>query len=82
MPFEVFEKLTSACFIQISRETILLRVNNIHKNVRHNCVLTYVYSEQSTDKFPCFVIKQLLDEAEHDIKNYSDRSQCYLPKRS
>jgi hypothetical protein len=26
--------------------------------------------------------KQLLDEAEHDIKNYSDRGQCYLPKRS
>jgi hypothetical protein len=23
-----------------------------------------------------------LDEAEHDIKNYSDRGQCYLPKRS
>jgi hypothetical protein len=22
--------------------------------------------------------KQLLDEAEHDIKNYSDRGQCYL----
>jgi hypothetical protein len=28
------------------------------------------------------IIKQLLDEAEHDIKNYSDRGQCYLPKRS
>jgi hypothetical protein len=27
-------------------------------------------------------IKQLLDEAEHDIKNYSDRGQYYLPKRS
>ncbi len=27
-------------------------------------------------------IKQLLDEAEHDIKNYSERGQCYLPKRS
>ena len=26
--------------------------------------------------------KQLLDEAEHYIKNYSDRGQCYLPKRS
>ena len=41
---EVFEKLTSACFIQISQETILLRINNIHKNVRDNCSLTYVYS--------------------------------------
>jgi hypothetical protein len=26
--------------------------------------------------------KQLLDEAEHDIKNYSDQGQCYLPKRN
>ena len=24
--------------------------------------------------------KQLLDETEHDIKNYPDRGQCYLPK--
>jgi hypothetical protein len=26
--------------------------------------------------------KQLLDEAEHDIKNYSDLGQCYLAKRN
>jgi hypothetical protein len=33
--FEVFEKLTSAYFIQISRETIhYVFSNNIHKNVR------------------------------------------------
>ncbi len=25
--------------------------------------------------------KQLLDEANHDIKNYTDRGQCCLPKR-
>ena len=25
-------------------------------------------------------IKQLLDEAEHDIKNHPDRGQSYLPK--
>ena len=25
-------------------------------------------------------IKQLLDEADHEIKNYPDRSQCYLQK--
>ena len=25
-------------------------------------------------------IKKLLDEAEHDIKNYPDPSQCYLAK--
>ena len=24
--------------------------------------------------------QQLLDEAEHDIKNYPDRGQSYLPK--
>ena len=24
--------------------------------------------------------KQLLNEAEHDIKNYRDRGWCYLPK--
>ena len=24
--------------------------------------------------------KQLFDEAEHDIKNYRDLGQCYLPK--
>ena len=26
------------------------------------------------------VNKQLLDETEHDIKNYPDRGQCYLSK--
>ena len=25
-------------------------------------------------------IKQLLDEAEHDIMNYQNRGLCYLPK--
>ena len=24
--------------------------------------------------------KQLLDEGEHDLKNYSDQGQCFLPK--
>ena len=32
--------------------------------------------------YSSLINKQLLDEAEHDIKNYSDRGQCYLPKRS
>ena len=27
-----------------------------------------------------FKCEQLLDEAEHDIKNYPDRGQCYLSK--
>ena len=26
------------------------------------------------------IIKQLLDEAEHDIMNYQNRGLCYLPK--
>ena len=26
------------------------------------------------------VIKQLLDEVEHDIRNYQSRRLCYLPK--
>ena len=26
------------------------------------------------------VIKQLLDEVEHDIMNYQNRDLCYLPK--
>jgi hypothetical protein len=35
--FEAFEKFTIACFAKISRETIPLRIYNIHKNVRDNC---------------------------------------------
>ena len=31
--FDVFEKLTSVCFFQIARETILLLVNNIHEKI-------------------------------------------------
>ena len=35
--------------------------------------------------FHCYVgrlvvIKQLLDEVEHDIMNYQNRGLCYLPK--
>ena len=30
--------------------------------------------------FPFNDNKQLLDESEHDIKNYPHRGQCYLPK--
>ena len=25
-------------------------------------------------------VKQLLEETKHDIKNYPDRTRCYLPK--
>ena len=28
----------------------------------------------------CILIKQLLDEVEHDIMNYQNRGLCYLPK--
>ena len=28
----------------------------------------------------CRIIKQLLDEVEHDIMNYQNRGLCYLPK--
>ena len=28
------------------------------------------------------VIKQLLDEVEHDIMNYQNRGRCYLPQPS
>ncbi len=31
--FEAFEKLTSVCFFQIARETMLLLVNNIHGKI-------------------------------------------------
>jgi uncharacterized protein YtpQ (UPF0354 family) len=39
-------------FIQISQETMLLLINNLHKNVRDNCSfnLRVLYSEHSTDK--------------------------------
>jgi hypothetical protein len=38
-------------FIQISRETMLLLINNLHKNVRDNCSFNLrVYSEHSTGK--------------------------------
>jgi hypothetical protein len=38
-------------FIQISRETMLLLINYLHKNVRDNCSLNLrVYSEHSTGK--------------------------------
>jgi prephenate dehydratase len=55
---KLFETLTHGRFIQISRETMHpITFNNIHKNVRDNCSLTYIYSEPYTlTKFSCFVI--------------------------
>ena len=38
-------------FIQISRETLLLLINNLHRNVRDYCSFNLrVYSEHSTSK--------------------------------
>jgi hypothetical protein len=41
-----------------------------------------IFTDYDGENLNDLIIKQLLDEAEHDIKNYSDRGQCYLPKRS
>ena len=45
-------KTHECIFIQISRETMLLLINNLHKNVRDNCsfINLRVYSEHSTGK--------------------------------
>ena len=38
-------------FLQISRETMLILINNLHKNVRDNCSFNLlVYSEHSNGK--------------------------------
>ena len=47
-------------FIQISRETMLFLINNLHKNVRDNCTFSFnlrVYSEHSTGKvfLACYI---------------------------
>ena len=39
-----------------------------------------IYSSCISQAWHITYNKQLWDEAEHDIKNYPDRSQCYLPK--
>ena len=44
--------------------------------------IVFKYFNSVRGKMSMLNNKQLLDEAEHDIKNYSDRGQCYLPKRS
>jgi hypothetical protein len=50
--FDYFIAETHECiFIQISRETMLLLINNLHKNVRDNCSFNLrVYGEHSTGK--------------------------------
>ena len=41
----------------------------------------YVYYNEASLFRSCLVyFKQLLDEIEHDIMNYQNRSLCYLPK--
>ena len=47
-------------FIQISRETMLLLINNLHKNVRDNCSFNLrVYSEHYTGKVFLALLYQL-----------------------
>ena len=39
------------------------------------------WKHQTSDKYiNSTLIKQLLDEVEHDIMNYQNRGLCYLPK--
>ena len=50
-------------FIRISRETMLLLINNLHKNVRDNCSFNLrVYSEHKLhwQSFPGFVISHYI----------------------
>jgi hypothetical protein len=56
--FEGIEKLASIYFIKISRETIQLRVNDMHKNVRDNFIfnLHWFTANRQLTKFPCRVI--------------------------
>ena len=36
--------------------------------------------QKKTFSYILCIIKQLLDEVEHDIMNYQNRGLCYLPK--
>ena len=49
----------------------------ILKNVMETLAPKYDKWENCTD---ITVIKQLLDEFEHDLVNYQNRGLCYLPK--
>ena len=52
------------------RISVVRKVNNtIHRKNRY-----------PADSVVYVVIKQLLDEVEHDIMNYQNRGLCYLPK--
>ena len=47
----------------------------------HESTLSHIVVFYFLAKFGFFLTnKQLLDEAEYDVKNYPDRGQCYLPK--
>ena len=41
-----------------------------------------IFNEHAGNYQGRHVIKQLLDEVEHDIMNYQNRGLCYLPKPS
>ena len=55
-------------FIQISRETMLLLINNLHKNVRDNCSFTLrVYSEHSTGKVFLALLYHIIQRKQLEI---------------
>ena len=82
-----FSKLwqTSLLFDLFSKPALVCR-NYYHRLWRHNLQISRIIcrSWPITAENAHIVNnnKQLLDEVEHDIKNYSDRCHCYLPKRS
>ena len=57
-------------FIQISRETMLLLINYLHKNVRDNCSfnLRRIYGKHSTGKFFLALLYRIIQR--YFNKNY------------
>ena len=44
------------------------------------CFVPLFQNESLGEIFHMKMIKQLLDDVEHDIMNYQNRGLCYLPK--
>ena len=53
------------------------RLNRMQRRTKREAVR---YSRTVLFTAVLCIIKQLLDEAEHDIMNYQNRGLCYLPK--
>ena len=65
------------------KSTMTVHISISTRFINRSCVFITLYFFKPIYFITHYVYnKQLLDEAEHDIKNYSDRGQCYLPKRS